>query len=212
MKKALRHLPADLFPDEPATKPRASTRFLEWAGAKVDEETGKVTAKEKRAKPKTMAAAVFNRARVETQAMMDSCDWEGCTARHILALYDLMHVKTYGIEASMSATERHQLVLRAGGFVRREFGVVIDCCEMRQASRSVAETLTCSSCGEHVATKGNFVDAVDYFCWLWTREIGREKWRREHPERGGGRLTMGICMAGTVITDYRLALTRKTLR
>jgi hypothetical protein len=162
-------LPECLFSIEEGEDPPKVARLSDWAKRTR-------SGKPKTAKPKTIAAAVFNRARAETSAMMETGDWSSCTARHLVALYDLMHVKCYGVEASMSSSERHTLVLRAGGFVKREFS-------------------------------GDYDRAIDYFRWLWTREMGREKWRREN-HREGMRVTLGMCLSGMVITDYRLHLTR----
>lgn len=113
--------PSDLFPVAAPTKVHKSTNFLRWAGAKIDEETGRVTPKEKPKRRTTMAASTFNRARAEMQGMLDSKDWSDLKPRHLLALYDLMHLQCYGVEAVMTGTERHIFVLRAGGFWKREF-------------------------------------------------------------------------------------------
>ncbi len=120
-RERLSDLPPDLFPEEVPVKVHKSTAFLQWAGAKVNEETGEVTAKEKPKKRSTMAASSFNRARAEMQSMIDSGDWDDLKPRHLLALYDLMHLKCYGVEVTMTGTERHTFVLRAGGFWKREF-------------------------------------------------------------------------------------------
>lgn len=104
----------DLFDDQEA--PSAMTL---WARST---RTGKAKKpRSERPKKTTMAAAVFDRARAEMQAMIDSQNFAGCSARHIVALYDLMHVKVYGVEVSMSGSERHTYTLRAGGFIKREF-------------------------------------------------------------------------------------------
>ncbi len=175
MGRATIDLPEDLFPNDATSK--QPTGLLKWAGATIDSQTGRATAKEKPKRRATMAASVFNRAVAETEAMMAEGDWSQCTARHIVALYDLMHMKVYGIESSMSSGDRHIAALRAGSFAKRELG-------------------------------GDFEKVVDYFRWVWTREMGREKWRRENG-REGARLTIGWCFGGALFTDYRLALTRR---
>ncbi len=125
-----------------------------------------------------MAAATFDRARVEAQAMIDEDDWTRCAARHIVALYDLMHLKIYGIEVTMSSTERHRAVLRAGGFVRQNFS-------------------------------GSYPKMVEFLRWLWTEEMRYQKWCVEHRGEQGRRMTVGLMLSGTKITDYRHALARK---
>lgn len=197
-------LPEDLFSSGEATteiEPKAGG-MSQWA--KTTRSGKPRTTK----KPKTIAAGVFNRARSETQAMIDSGEWSECTPRHLVALYDLMHMQIYGVEALMSSTERHEAVLRMGSFVRRAFGTAIDCCDRRQTSHEAPKTLTCKTCGADVPTRANTDPAIDYFRWLWTREMGREKWRREN-DRDGERLTIHACISSMRLTDYKLHLTRR---
>ena len=167
-------LPEDLFLNEPSSRP--PSRLSSWAGAKVDSETGEVTAK-KRRRSCTMAASTFNRARVETQAMIDTQDWSACTNRHFVALYDLMHAKIYGVDSMLSASDRHRFFLLVSGFVKRHFGP-------------------------------NIGEAINYFRWLWQREIGREKWRNE-TGREGVRMTYARCCSNQAFADYCYAKTRK---
>jgi hypothetical protein len=173
MGKAREDLPEDLFTAEPKT----SIRMLEWAGAKVDPKSGEVKPKPKPKRRATMAAGVFNRALTEVNAMMLTQDWSEFSARHVVALYDLMFKKTYGIEPVMTAAERHRFVMQAAQFVKREFG-------------------------------DDFDAALDFYQWLWAREIDREKWRRENG-REGGSLSMWSMVASKPLNEYRLSLTRK---
>jgi hypothetical protein len=174
-KQMMIDLPEDFFPEDVNIAPKILSPLAAWAGARVNEK-GRICAKEKRTRT-TVAASAFNRTRAETQGMMDSGDWSACTARHFLALYDLMHEKIYGIESGMTASERHTAVLRTGSFVKREFS-------------------------------GDYDKALDYFRWLWTREQGREKWRRENG-RDTTRLILAFCYSSSMLTDYRLMLTRR---
>lgn len=114
MGKATFDLPDDLFDDEEAPKKRGG--LSEWARTT---RSGKPKAGGRK---KTMAAAVFDRARVEVQAMIDEDDWGRCAARHVVALYDVMHAKAYGFEVILTAADRHRATLRAGGFVKAHFG------------------------------------------------------------------------------------------
>ena len=108
--------------------------------------------------------------------MMDARDWTGCTARHLVALYDLMHEKTYGITVTMSGTERYRYTLIAGAFVKRSFD-------------------------------GDFIKAIEFFRWVWTREIEREKWRREN-DRDGGHIGLGFMFSNRLLDQWRLHLAR----
>lgn len=164
------NVPEELFDDEPSP--------LESFLGRTRGADGKLVPR--KAKKKTFAAAVFGKAIEETKVMIANGDFEGCGARHLVALYSLMHDKVYGVEPVMSSSERHTAVLRMGGFVKHHFG-------------------------------GDFQQAVAFYRWVWTREIGREKWRREN-KREGSRLSIGLLMSGSIITDYRVALSRNRTR
>lgn len=172
MAKAREDLPEDLFTPTPKT----STRLLEWAGAKVDK-NGVVKPKPKPKRRTTIAASVFTRAIAEVGTMMVTHEWDTFSARHVVALFDVMYKKTYGIEPSTTAVERHRFTMQAAQFVNREFG-------------------------------GNYDAALDFYQWLWAREVGREKWRRENG-RAGGSLSMWSMVSTQHLNDYRLALNRK---
>lgn len=157
----------------PAQQPRLLTGLESWAGKTRG---GKV--REKKTRTKTLTASTFNRARAETSEMMASGEWEGCASRHLLALYDLMHKQVYGVEVTTTGHERHNAVLRLGGFIKREFA------------------------GDHQAS-------IDYFRWVWTREIQYAKWCRETNKLDARRMTIPLCTSGSMITDYRLMLARQ---
>lgn len=181
-------VPEGLFGDdtaEPVTHTRRkrsgavtkSPSLEAFLGRARDPETGKLIPKKKRARTRSVAASTHDRTRAETQRMIDTRDWEGCAPRHLVALYDLMHRKTYGIDAPMTGTERHRATLMAGGFVKRAFG-------------------------------GDMDKALHYLRWLWTREMDREKWRRENG-RDGGRLELRWIFGNRLLTDYQVAMARK---
>ncbi len=142
--------------------------------------TEKVTKKveRRRAKPKTMAASVFNRAIAEVEVMIESDDWTGVAARHLVALYDQLHLECYDVAcAELGPSERYNAVMMAAGFVKREFD-------------------------------GDYKRAVDFMNWAWTREIGTEKWRRENGRTDGRRIGVRLMFGGALLSDYRVTLAR----
>lgn len=166
----------DGFGDAPEPEPQQPlSKLAQWSRTTRSGKAKKP--RSERPRKTTVAAAVFERTRVEAQAMIDSQNFDGCSARHIVAIYDLMHLKIYGVEVSMSATDRHTYTLRAGGFVKREFS-------------------------------GDYAKMIVYFRWLWSREMGREQWRRETGNEGAS-LHIAACFAGKAITEYRIALSRR---
>ena len=77
---------------------------------------------ERKRKTRTIAASVYGRAVAEVREMFDSGRWEGVSARHLVAVYDVMHAETYGVEAGLSPSDRYAATMMAAGLVRREFG------------------------------------------------------------------------------------------
>jgi hypothetical protein len=136
-------------PESFEERERPTSEFLKLVGStreKMDR---------RRAKPKTMAAAVFNRALAEVDQMLRSGVWDGASARHLVALYDVMHQRAYGVAAAeLGPAERYNAGLLAGNMLKREFG-------------------------------GDLVDMVNFMLWAWQREIEREAWRRENGRDGG---------------------------
>lgn len=132
----------------------------------------------RKSRSKTISNSVFEKASREVDAMIRSGDWEKVTTRHLVALYDRMHFKCYGVEAvELGPSERYNAMMQAGGMVRREFG-------------------------------GSCEEAVEFMRWAWTREISREKWRRENG-KDGGRIGIRLMFGGALLTDYKLHLARK---
>lgn len=112
-------LPEDLFPP-PADRPPPPSPLERYLGRERDA-TGRLVPVKKPRRSKTVAAAKHDRARCEAEEMIRTTDWSACAARHIVALYDLMHERTYGVESSMTSAERYRCTLMAGGFVKRHF-------------------------------------------------------------------------------------------
>jgi hypothetical protein len=170
-------VPETLFDlDDPPTHVRPKVPEQSAAMARlVAEQEAKLARRKSR---KTVGASVFNRARTEAEEMKRSRDWSGATARHLVALYDLMHEQVYGVEAlELGPAERHKAMLLAGNFVKHHFGGDVEAC-------------------------------VAFLRWVWTREMDREKWRRENG-RSGQRIGIRLMLSTSLLTDYRVDLARR---
>lgn len=144
----------------------------------IKDVSDKQARRKSKGKSRTIAASVFDHARHEVQTMMDSGDWDKCGARHLVALYDLMHLKCYGVEAlELGATERYNAAMMAAALVKRAFN-------------------------------GDYVEAAEYMNWAWTREIETEKWRRENKKMNVRRIGTRLMFGGALVSDYRLSLAR----
>lgn len=162
--------------DDPPTRTRAKPSALSPEMQRLVAE-GEAKAARKRARSKTISASVFNRARLEAEEMVRTREWSGATARHLVALYDLMHEKVYGVEAlELGPSERHKAALIAGNMIKRYFNGDVEAC-------------------------------VEFLRWVWTREMGREKWRREN-QQSGQRIGIRLMFSGSLVTDYRVDLAR----
>lgn len=177
-----RDLPENLFSTEEDSEVHTSSDSDdEPLSEEMKSIVGKVSKKlERRKKTKTIAASSFDRACIEVEEMIKTGKWAGCRARHLVALYDLMHYKCYKIEdASLGSKERYNATMLATTFTKREFG------------------------------EGNFVKVVEYMRWLWSREMEREKWRRENYKEGG-RLGYYHVFGNKNLTEYKLYLARNS--
>ena len=141
-------LPDALFEDESDDGGSPSSDFLKLVG-------GTRAKLEKRAKrPKTIAAAAFGRALAEVDAMLETGEWDGATARHLVALYERMHERCYGVAPEeLGPSERYNATLLAGNMVKNKF-------------------------------EGDLVACVEFMLWAWAREIDSEKWRRANDRQG----------------------------
>lgn len=132
----------------------------------------------RKARPKTIAASQFGRARVEVEAMIDTDNWDGVTSRHLVALYDVMHTEVYGVEpGELGPAERHNAAMMAANLTKREFG-------------------------------GDFKKTVEFMRWAWGREAESEKWRRENNRINARRIGARLMFSGSLVTDYRVFLAR----
>ena len=133
----------------------------------------------RKAKPKTIAGAVFDRTVSELEAMIATQNWEGVTAKHLVALYEKMHTKCYGVApAELGPQARYNAMMMAATLTKREFG-------------------------------GDYQRTMEFMRWAWTREIKTEKWRRQNGREDGRRIGVRLMFGGGLVTDYRLALARK---
>ncbi len=71
---------------------------------------------------KTLPASRFDKAMREAEEMAKSGDWSECAARHLIALYAILHKRIYGIDVEMTSEERYQATLIGGAFVKHHFG------------------------------------------------------------------------------------------
>lgn len=132
----------------------------------------------KKSRSKTIAASQFGRTRVEVETMIDLDDWSGATARHLVALYDIMHAEVYGVAcAELGPAERYNATMMAANLTKREFS-------------------------------GDYTKAVEFMRWAWAREAETEKWRRDHGKTHARRIGARLMFGGSLLTDYRVFLAR----
>jgi hypothetical protein len=131
------------------------------------------------ARPKTIAASVFTRALAEVDIMGKTGDWSAAGPRHLVALYDRMHQRCYGVVAEeLTASARHKAALMAGNLVKRNFA-------------------------------GSVVDAVEFVVWVWEREANRERIRRETGQETRRIGPWLMFAPSFLLTDFRAAQHRR---
>lgn len=188
-------LPQDFFSDdEPVTakeivRPRGMKPPSRTA-AKDDDEFLKLVsttskkivdrAARRKAKPKTIAASSFDRSLVEVDEMIRSGDWDNARASHLVALYDRLHVRCYKVE----------------------------CTELGPSERYNAAMMAANVVKRHFG--GEYVEAAAFMRWVWEKEIKDEKWRRDHERFNARRIGYRLMFSGSMITDYRLYLARRS--
>lgn len=140
------NLPDDLFEEDTFHEEPMSKEMK----ALVEEQERKSKNRQKRNKRKTISATSFNRSRQEVDRMWKKDEWDNCEARHLIALYEKLHLLCYDVDdASLTPESRYKATMMALNFVKREFS-------------------------------GNFEKAIAYFRWAWGKERATEKWRREN--------------------------------
>ncbi len=130
--------------------------------------------------PKKRSAGLLRKKHIEeVRDRMARKDWDGMTPGKLVALYWLCHEKVYGVVP-----------------------VEIDKTAAWETAMKVAGSMV----------KRHFDDdmerAITFMRWVWTREQGREKWRRDN-NRDGQRLTWRNQFSQDyLITDWRAAAMR----
>lgn len=132
-----------------------------------------------RKKPKRRSGPQSERWQDETRMLMKNGEWGGAGPQHLVALYIILHEWCYDVAP---ADMKGQVLLGA---------------------RSSVNKLLTKEFG------GDIFACVDYIKWAWSREKGREDWRREKGVPGRRLLWRHLFMYGQVLTDYRIDAARQ---
>lgn len=119
----------------------------------------------------------FVRALDDVKAMMKSKAWSEARGMHFVALYADLHFRVYGIE-----------------------DVSLGPKERVYAAKMAADMLDKDFDGVPPAM-------MEYVAWTWTREKGREEWRRSNGGKGG-LMTWRAQFGRSVLTQYRVQMAR----
>jgi hypothetical protein len=134
----------------------------------------------KRRKKGAPTRSYVRRLIVEAAERRRSDDWDGAKPRHLVALYLILHSWCYGVEAEEVVGVAWNAAVSAAGKLLRD------------------------------EFDDKIEEAVEFIRWVWKRERGREKWRRENGGGGGGRVGWRLMFAQrSFVTDYRVALHRE---
>lgn len=117
---------------------------------------------------------------VEVRDRMNRKHWDGMTPGKLVALYWLCHEKVYGVvPVEIDRATQWEIVMKVAG----------------------------SMVKRHF--DGDMERAITFMRWVWTREQGREQWRREN-QRDGQRINWRNQFSHDfLITDWRAAGMRK---
>ena len=115
------------------------------------------------------------KARLDIVVMNESGDWDAATGMHLVALYEFCHREVYGVEP-----------LELGADAKAWY-----------SASSAAERLVKNF------FEGDYGRCVSFVHWIWRREEGREKWRREQ-NRDGGRIGWRLQFSASAVSDYRV--------
>jgi hypothetical protein len=134
--------------------------------------------KGKKRKTRTIPKRDWESLRAEVQGWMGEGQWELATPRHFVALFSLLHELVYKVPDGS---------MNGPGRLKATF----------MAGRMLEKEFS-----------GEPVRMAEFVWWIWKREEGHEKFRRE---RGHGftRITAYKQFSGALLTDYRIALTRQ---
>jgi hypothetical protein len=137
---------------------------------------------EPRRKSMTVGKAARERAKTETVGMIESRDWDSANARHLVCLYGWLHARVYGIEA-----------------------VELDNSSLFAKAQHSAQVLLAKHFDDDIA------ECVSFIRWVWTRERGRENWRRENGV-SSSRIGVFLQFKPAMVTEYRIEKARKLAR
>ena len=117
----------------------------------------------------------------EMEGMLQSRDWSSAEGEHLVALYSFLHREVYGVDAL----------------------------ELDGKARAIAARLAEGTTKRYF--EGDQGACVSFMMWVWRREEGREKWRREN-QREGTRIGWKWQWSAQLVTDYRVDGERKSTK
>jgi hypothetical protein len=104
---------------------------------------------------KTICDSVWTKLLRDVDGMIQTGDWTGASARHLVALYAACHKRVYRVDAAeLGPSQRLHATGMAMRMLDREFD-------------------------------GKIVAMVEFIRWTWIREEGREDWRKKNNIDGG---------------------------
>jgi len=134
-----------------------------------------------RAKSKGVGDKPMRKAADEAEHFMRTGEWDAARPIHFVALYAHLHESVYGAAPVELGPTER---LHACGAAKRMLEKHFD----HQSAEMAA-----------------------FMRWAWTREKGREQWRRDN-DRSGGRIGWSLMFNGALLTDFRIDLARTRLR
>jgi hypothetical protein len=127
----------------------------------------------------TLTDFEWKEAKKKAHEMMSKGDWTQAWPRDFVAAYAILHKEIYEIEPAELTPE------------------------IRYRACALAQNLL----------KKEFHDdknlLADFIRWTWTREEGREKWRRENQRPGGRIAWQAQFMASNILSDWRVDHVRR---
>ena len=128
---------------------------------------------------KGIGDAAFSKLLEETAGMLERGEWSEAKGKHFVALFAELHFRVYGVA----------------------------CDELGPKERVFATKLANDMLANEF--EGKPEEMARFVAWLWSREKGREEWRREN-RRSGSRITWRTQFGvRAVLTDYRIDQARR---
>lgn len=131
------------------------------------------TKKPKALKSKTVSDRTMRKAADEAEFCMRTGEWAAARPLHFVALYAHLHERVYGAAPL----------------------------ELGPTERLHAAGMAAQMLKKHFGHQA--AEMAEFMRWVWTREQGREKWRRDN-DRPGGRIGWRFQFNGSLLTDYRV--------